>query len=468
LAILLLHEKRATLLAGDRTQTTTLPLRWYEQIERVPQVLRNPLRGLLSGLGVPPSAFLRVYIFPEVFQAFSSVSEYHNPSRQDTEALARQEFARFFPGVNPDELRVGYSFGMEGTYIAVVRGALLDALADISPNAKGFYSGTLSLVESLARNIPPGVPRAFVFYIEGGTALGVYIVRGRVYRIVRLSSLEALSPGERLPESQVKEYAHSLEQELDFLATSPERVQFYMAGAWSELALEELGFSEKAKPLSEKDIWLRFDPGQNLLYGTYSSRRGARGRDRLSRYFLGASVVLLTLAGGARYLYLSNQLEALQNEVEELQRTRREGLLLQRRIEEERKQNASLRQAVEALNAYPIPNVLLSRFILALKDLPPGAKVEGISLGLEGGSLTLLYRESLPPSPSVVAQVFEGRGFKGVKVQTIDQSSEGPSKVIVSLPPILPLSSSPALLEPEAPPGDQGEEMGPLEGETQP
>jgi hypothetical protein len=440
-------------------------LRWYEDTEGVPRVLRDPLQGLLSGLRVPPNVFLRVYVFPEVFQAFSSVSEYHNPSRQDIEALARQEFARFFPGASPDELRVGYSFGVEGTYIAVVRGALLNALAGIGPNTKGFYSGTLSLAESLARNIPPGVPRAFVFYIEGGTALGVYIVRGQVYRIVRLSSLETLSPGERLPEAQVREYAQSLEQELDFLATSPERVQFYVAGAWSERLLEELGFSEKTTLLSEGDIWGRFDPGQNLLYGTYSSRKGARRGGRLPGYFLGAFVALLGLAGGARYVYLSNQLNILESEVAELQRTKQEGLLLQKRIEEARKENASLKQAIEALNAYPIPDALLSRLILALKDLPPDAKVERISLGLEGGSLTLLYSESVPPSPSVIAQAFEGRGFKGIKVQAIDQSGEGPGKVIVSLPPLLPLSSNPAFLEPATSPQNQGEGIGSLEEE---
>jgi len=465
LATLLLYEKRATLFAGGQTQTATLPLRWYEHIEKVRQVLRDPLQGLLSGLRVPANAFLRVYVFPEVFQAFSSVSEYHNPSRQDIEALARQEFARFFPGTSPDELRVGYSFGVEGTYIAVVRGALLDALAGIGPNTKGFYSGTLSLAESLARSIPPGVARAFVFYIEGGTALGVYIVRSQVYRIVRLSSLEALSPGERLPEAQVREYAQSLEQELDFLATSPERVQFYVAGAWSELVLGELGFSERVIPLSEEDIWGRFDPGQNLLYGTYTSRKGVQGRGRLPGYFLGAFVALLTLAGGARYLYLSNQLKVLQDEVEELQRTRREGLLLQKKIEEGRKQNASLEQAIEVLNAYPIPDALLVRLILALKDLPPDAKVERVSLGLEGGSLTLLYNESLPPSPSVIVQAFEGRGFKDIKVQAIDGSKEGPGRVIVSLPPILPLSPNPAPIEPATSPGDPGEGMGfPEEG----
>jgi hypothetical protein len=430
--------------------------------------LRDPLRGLLSGLRVPPSTFLRVYIFPEVFQAFSNVSEYHNPSRRDIEALARQEFARFFPDASPDELRVGYSFGVEGTYIAVVRGALLDALAGIGPNTKGFYSGTLSLAESLARNIPPGVPRAFVFYIEGGTALGVYVVRGRVDRIVRLSSLEALSPGERLPATQVREYAQSLEQELDFLATSPERVQFYVAGAWSELVLGELGFSEKATLLSEKDIWGRFDPGQNLLYGTYASRKGAQRRDRLPAYLFGGFVALLTLVGGARYLYLSNQLKVLQNEVEELQRTRREGLLLQKRIEEVRKQNASLKQGIEALDAYPVPDALLARLILALKDLPPDAKVERVSLGLEGGSLTLLYSESLPPSPSVIVRAFEGRGFKGIKVQAIDQSREGPGKVIVSLPPVLPLSPNRAPLEPATSPRGQGEETGASEEGMQP
>jgi hypothetical protein len=443
-------------------------LRWYEHIEKAPQVLREPLQGLLSGLRVPAGAFLRVYVFPEVFQAFSSVSEYHNPSRRDIEALARQEFARFFSGASPDELRVAYSFGVEGTYIAVVRGALLDALAGIGPNTKGFYSGTLSLAESLVRNIEPGVPRAFVFYIEGGTTLGVYIVRGRVYRIVRLSSLEALSPGERLPETQAREYAQSLEQELDFLTTSPERVQFYVAGAWSKLVLGELGFSEKATSLSEEDIWGRFDPGQNLLYGTYSSRKGAQRRGRLPGYFLGAFVALLGLAGGAKYLYLSNQLEALQNEVDELQRTRREGLLLQKQIEEERKQNASLRQAIEALNAYPIPDALLGRLILALKDLPPDAKVERVSLGLEGGSLTLLYSESLPPSPSVIARAFEGQGFKGIKVQAIDQSSEGPGKVIVSLPPIFPSPSNTPSFEPATPPRGQGEGMGHPEEEKRP
>jgi len=468
LATLLLYEKRATLFAGGQTQTTTLPLRWYEEIEKVPQLLRDPLRGLLSGLKVPPSAFLRVYVFPEVFQAFSTVSEYHNPSRQDIEALARQEFARFFPGASPDELRVGYSFGVEGTYIAVVRGALLDALAGIGPNTKGFYSGTLSLAESLARNIPPGVPRAFVFYIEGGAALGVYIARGRVYRILRLSSLEALSPGERLPEAQVREYAQSLEQELDFLATSPERVQFYVAGAWSEWVLGELGFSERATPLSEEEIWGRFDPGQNLLYGTYTSRKGAQGRGRLSGYLLGALVALIGLAGGARYVYLSNQLRVLQSEVEELQRTRREGLLLQRQIEEGRRQNASLKRAVEALNAYPVPDALVAQLILALKDLPPDAKVERVSLGLEGGSVTLLYSKSFPPSPSVIVQAFEGRGFKGIKVQAIDQSREGPGKVVVSLPPLLPPFSNPALLEPATSPQDQGEGIGSPEEGTQP
>ncbi len=459
MATLLLYEKRAALFAEGRTQTTTLPLRWYENIEKVHQVLREPLRGLLLGLGVPPSAFLRVYIFPEVFQAFSNVSEYHNPSRQDIEALARQEFARFFPGANPDELRVAYSFGVEGTYIAVVRGALLDALGSIDPNTKSFYSGTLSLAESLARNIPPGVPRAFVFYIEGGTALGVYIVRSQVYRIVRLSSLEALSPGEGLLEAQVREYAQSLEQELDFLATSPERVQFYVAGAWGELLLRELGFSEKATPLSEEEIWGRFDPGQNLLYGTYSSRKGVQRRGRLPGYLLGAFIALLGLAGGARYLYLSNQLKVLQNEVDELERTRREGLLLQKRIEEGRKQNASLKQAVEALNVYPIPDAVLVRLILALKDLPPDAKVERVSLGLEGGSLTLVYSKSLPPSPSVIVQAFEGRGFKGVKVQAIEQSGEGSGKVVVSLPHILTSPPNPASIEPGTSPGDLGEGM---------
>jgi hypothetical protein len=401
-----------------------------------------------------------VYVFPEVFQAFSSVSEYHNPSRRDIEALARQEFARFFPGASPDELRVCYSFGMEGTYIAVARGALLDALASIGPNTKSFYSGTLSLAESLARSIEPGVPRAFVFYMEGGTALGVYIVRGKVYRIIRLSSLEAFSPGERLPEAQVREYAQSLEQELDFLATSPEQVQFYVAGAWSEWVLGELGFSEKARPLSEEHIWGRFEPGQNLLYATYSSRKGAE-RGPLPGYLLGALVALVGLAGGARYLYLSNELKALQEEVAELQRTRREGLLLQKQIEEGRKQNASFKRAIEALNAYPTPDGLLSRLILALKDLPPNAKVERISLGLEGGNLTLLYGESLPPPPSVIVRAFEERGFKGIKVQAIDRASDGPGKVVLSLPPILLPPSDPAPLEPEAPPEGQGEGVGP-------
>jgi len=463
LATLLLYEKRATLLAGGQTQATSLPLRWYEQIEKVPQVLRDPLRGLLSGLRVSPSAFLRVYVFPEVFQAFSNVSEYHNPSRRDIEALARQEFARFFPGASPDELRVCYSFGMEGTYIAVVRGALLDALASIGPNTKAFYSGTLSLAESLARSIEPGVPRAFVFYMEGGTALGVYIVRGKVYRIVRLSSLEAFSPGERLPEAQVREYAQSLEQELDFLAASPERVQFYVGGAWSEWVLGELGFGEKARPLSEGDIWGRFEPSQNLLYATYTSRKGAERRGPLSGYLLGALVALVGLVGGARYIYLSNELKALQEEVAELQRTRREGLLLQKQIEEGRRQNASLKRAIEALNAYPTPDALLSKLILALKDLPPNAKVERVSLGLEGGSLTLLYDESLPPSPSVIVRAFEERGFKGVKVQAIDRAGEGPGKVVVNLPPILLPPPDPAPLEPETTLEGQEEGVGALE-----
>jgi hypothetical protein len=141
---------------------------------------------------------------------------------------------------------------------------------------------------------------------------------------------------------------------------------------------------------------------------------------------------------------------------------------LQKRIEEGRKENASVKQAIEALNAYPIPDALLGRLILALKDLPPDAKVERVSLGLEGGSLTLLYSESLPPSPSVIVQAFEGRGFKGIKVQAIDQSSEGPGKVIVSLPPLLSLPSNPAPPEPVTSPRDQGEGMGHPEEGMQP
>ncbi len=225
--------------------SANLPLQWYEEKEKQRE-FKAVIGNLLSRSGFRKKGYspsLKVLFFPEVIQKIPDINEHQKPTKEDIERIAYEYFARYFPEGGETPPRIAYDFAIEGLYVSAIPSSLFAMLSESLPLSFEAYSGALVVAKTFLSQIPPGVRRAFLFYVDGGTALGFYFVSGNLYSLLRLSPLEKITPEERTPDVAKREYVEALAQDLEGLLTRAEEVRFFVAGGWGEHALRELGFS---------------------------------------------------------------------------------------------------------------------------------------------------------------------------------------------------------------------------------